>query len=336
MDVRKENMTPKEMLQKIAELDYSQSQLKELNTAMRQWLDVADDDMAALRSENVALRRQVNVLDRLISEAQQVEAEPCGFLLTDDLDVNSCSKKKIQKLEEESTMMKEQTKKLAAELKNLQQESEQDKIGLSKFKAALQSLEIEMEEAQVGLQHRDESIHQKNLQLKHLEETVEECSIIIKDLRQTNQELREQLEDRQDEALLSALNDLTEEKKGSLSSPLPLFDEIKLLAASDEVKTSALDSRRLSHEETEAEELLKPQSPTVDLQTERWTGTVEPAVQRARLFIMCVSVLLVLGFVATGISLGDCNLFSIKTFWTGARVTLQPYCSVHYGDMPPL
>lgn len=147
-------------------------------------------------------------------------------------------------------------------------------------------------------------------------------------------------------------------------------------------------------EETEAEELLKPQSPTVDLQTERylslllsnsdrhfswwwmngrnmsenilysgsssvscwrcssslfaamsslwllcrrrWTGTVEPAVQRARLFIMCVSVLLVLGFVATGISLGDCNLFSIKTFWTGARVTLQPYCSVHYGDMPPL
>lgn len=53
--------TPKEMLQKIAELDYSQSQLKELNTAMRQWLDVADDDMAALRSENVALRRQVNV-----------------------------------------------------------------------------------------------------------------------------------------------------------------------------------------------------------------------------------------------------------------------------------
>ncbi|KAF0039788.1 hypothetical protein F2P81_008023 [Scophthalmus maximus] len=256
--------TPKEMLQKIAELDYSQSQLKELNTAMRQWLDVADDDMAALRSENVALRRQVNVLDRLISEAQQVEAEPCGFLLTDDLDVNSCSKKKIQKLHTvHHTVIRHFARSNRFQLKNLQQESEQDKIGLSKFKAALQSLEIEMEEAQVGLQHRDESIHQKNLQLKHLEETVEECSIIIK-------------------------------------------------------------------EETEAEELLKPQSPTVDLQTERWTGTVEPAVQRARLFIMCVSVLLVLGFVATGISLGDCNLFSIKTFWTGARVTLQPYCSVHY------
>lgn len=47
------------MLDKIAELDYSQSQLRDLNTEMRHWLDVADDDMAALRSENVGLRKQV-------------------------------------------------------------------------------------------------------------------------------------------------------------------------------------------------------------------------------------------------------------------------------------
>ena len=53
--------TPKEMLEKIAELDYSQSQLRELNTEMRHWLDVADDDMAVLRSDNTALRKQVKV-----------------------------------------------------------------------------------------------------------------------------------------------------------------------------------------------------------------------------------------------------------------------------------
>lgn len=48
------------MLEKIAELDYSQSQLKSLNAEMRQWLDVADDEVATLRSENTILRKQLN------------------------------------------------------------------------------------------------------------------------------------------------------------------------------------------------------------------------------------------------------------------------------------
>ncbi|XP_019935377.2 myosin heavy chain, embryonic smooth muscle isoform-like isoform X2 [Paralichthys olivaceus] len=330
MEITKENMTPMEMLEKITELDYSQSQLKELNTTMRHWLDVADDDMAVLRSENVTLKKQVKVLEKLISEAQEVEEEPCRLLVTNDLDVKRCSEKEIQKMEEESTTMKEQNKKLTTELKNLQQEREQDKISLSKFKAAMKTLEFEMEEANAGLQQRDESLHQSNLQLKHLEETVEEFSIIIKDLRGTNQELREQWEDRQDEALLSALSDLTEENDGSLSPPLSLLEEIKLLASSDEVKTSMSDSTHLIHKETETEDLLKPQSLEEDLQTKRWSGISQTAIQRAGLFMMCVLLLLVLAFVTSGNS----DLFS--TFWNGARVILQPYCSVHYGGLPPV
>lgn len=49
------------MLEKIAELDYSQSQLRDLNAEMRHWLDVADDEVAMLRSENTSLRKQVKV-----------------------------------------------------------------------------------------------------------------------------------------------------------------------------------------------------------------------------------------------------------------------------------
>lgn len=49
------------MLERIAELDYSQSHLRDLNAKMRHWLDVADDDMAVLRSENAALSQQVKV-----------------------------------------------------------------------------------------------------------------------------------------------------------------------------------------------------------------------------------------------------------------------------------
>lgn len=47
------------MFEKIAELDYSQGQLRDLNSEMRHWLDVADDEMAVLRSENASLRKQV-------------------------------------------------------------------------------------------------------------------------------------------------------------------------------------------------------------------------------------------------------------------------------------
>lgn len=47
------------MQEKIAELDYSQSQLRDLNAEMRHWLDVADDEVAVLRTENTHLRKQV-------------------------------------------------------------------------------------------------------------------------------------------------------------------------------------------------------------------------------------------------------------------------------------
>ncbi|XP_034454037.1 uncharacterized protein LOC117769308 isoform X1 [Hippoglossus hippoglossus] len=212
-------------------------------------------------------------------------------------------------------------------------------ISLSRFKAALKTLEFEMEEANVGLQQRDESLHQKNLQLQHLEETVEEFSIIIKDLRQTNQELREQWEDRQDEALLSAVSDLTEETDGSLSPPLSLLEEIKLLASLNEVKTSTSDSTHLRHKETETEDLLNPQSLTEDHQTKRyfrWPGTSQTAVQRAGLFLMCIFFLLVLVCVTSASISGNSDLFSINTFWTGARMILQPYCSVNYAGAPPV
>lgn len=47
------------MLEKIAEQDHSLSQQRELTVKMRHWLDVADDDMAMLRSDNAVLRKQV-------------------------------------------------------------------------------------------------------------------------------------------------------------------------------------------------------------------------------------------------------------------------------------
>ncbi|XP_051275503.1 protein Daple-like isoform X1 [Dicentrarchus labrax] len=336
MDITEENMTLKEMLEKIAELDYGQSQLRDLNAEMRHWLDVADDEIATLRSENAAFKKQVKAQEKIISEAQQVEAEPCRSLLADELDVKTCSEKRIQKLEKEYTMIKEENKKLTAELKSLWQERERDKTTLNKFTVALQTLECGIEEAQLGLQHRDEVIHQKDLQIKHSKETVEECSNIMKDLRLTNQELRKQLEDTKDEASFAVLSDVIGQKEGSLSPLLSFAEEIKLLASSAEVKTSKSNSKDLRHEENEAEELLDHQSLTVDLQTKRCAGNLETAFQRAGLLMLFLFVLTVLAFVASGSCAGNSGFFSMNTLWSSARLMLQPYCTVHYGALPPI
>ncbi|KAM8732520.1 uncharacterized protein AB9X84_024528 [Acanthopagrus schlegelii] len=330
MDVTEEHMTVKEMLEKIAELEYSQSQLRDLNAEMRHWLDAADDEVAMLRSENASFRKQVKALEKIISEAQQVEAETCGSLLGDDLDLQRRSEQKIQELEKDSTLIKEENKRLTAELKSLQQERCRDKISLNEFKVSLQALECGIEEAQLRLQERDEIIHEEELQLQHWEETVEEYSNIIKDLRLTNQELRNQLEERQDEASLAFLNDVMAEKEGLLSLPLSFAEEMKLLASSATVSDS--DHR---HEETETEELLTPPSLTKELQTERCAGVLVTAVHSAGMFVLFVVTLVMLAFLSGSLA-GHSDFFSINTLWSGASLILQPYCRVHYGALPPV
>ncbi|XP_049442511.1 microtubule-associated tumor suppressor 1 homolog isoform X1 [Epinephelus fuscoguttatus] len=332
MDVTEENLAQKEMCEEIAELNFSLNQQKDLNAKMRQWLDVSDDEMAMLRSDNAFLRKQVKDQEKIIREAQQVEAEPCRGLLADDLEAKKCLEKKIQELEKESSSLKEQNKQLTAELKSLQQERDRDKITLRKSKATLQALEWEMAEAELGLQVRDEVIHQRDLQLKYAKETVEECSNIIEDLRLTNQALKEQLEDRLDEASLATENDLMGGKEGPLSPPLSFALEMKLLASSAEVKTSMSDSTDLRNEETE--KLRKPQSLTVERQNRRCAGILETALQTAEVFLLSVIALTVLAFVASGSCSG--NFFPINKLWSGARLMLQPYCSVHYGALPPV
>ncbi|XP_033488549.1 uncharacterized protein LOC117260638 isoform X2 [Epinephelus lanceolatus] len=332
MNATEENLVLKEMCEEIAELNFSLNQQKDLNAKMRQWLDASDDEMAMLRSDNAILRKQMKdafepVLsgcgrktclcvcsqEKIIREAQQVEAEPCRGLLADDLEAKKCLEKKIQELEKESNSLKEQNKQLTAELKSLQQERDRDKITLRKSKAALQALE-------------------RDLQLKYAKETVEECSNIIEDLRLTNRALKEQLEDRLDEASLATENDLMGGKEGPLSPPLSFALEMKLLASSAEVKTSMSDSTDLRNEE--AEKLRKPQSLTVERQTRRCAGILETALQTAEVFLLSVVVLTVLAFVASGSCSG--NFFPINKLWSGARLMLQPYCSVHYGALPPV
>ncbi|XP_034545951.1 uncharacterized protein LOC117817374 isoform X5 [Notolabrus celidotus] len=294
MDFREENTTQKDMLEKIAELDYSRNHLRDLNAKMRHWLDVADDDMAGLRSENAALSQQVKNLEKIISEAEKDEAEPCRSLLADELYAKRWSETEIQALEEEYATIQEKYKELSNE---------------------------------------------KNMQLQLSEETVEECSSIIKELRLTNQELRMQLEDRMDEASYAVLKDVVREKEGPLSPPLSFAEEMRLLASSPEEEIIISDSTDIEHvcrEETGAEELLMPQSFTVDCQTKspRCACTLGTALQRAGIFLLFIFILTVLLFVASRNHVG--NLFSIDIIWNSACLMLQPYWGVRYEALPPI
>ncbi|XP_034067740.1 reticulocyte-binding protein 2 homolog a-like [Gymnodraco acuticeps] len=287
MDAKDENMKLKEMREKMEELEHSLNQQRDRNAKLNDWLDVAEDDIAMLRPENILLRKRVKDLEKSNSEVQLVEAEPCRSLLDDELYAQRWSENKIQKLEKESAIMKEQNKKLTEE---------------------------------------------KNLQLKYSEELKEEYFNIIECLRQKNQELGEQLEDRRDTASLTIVNDLMEKKEETLS--LSFAEELQLLAFSPEVKPSMADSADLRHEECEAEEPLKPLSLPEEHHTKRWAGTLETAVQIAGLFLLFIFFLIVLGFLASGSFRG--NFFSINTLWSGTRLMLQPYYSVHYGALPPI
>ncbi|KAM9833579.1 uncharacterized protein ACBT44_006952 isoform 2-T3 [Syngnathus typhle] len=206
---------------------------------------------------------------------QHVEAQPCRLPLGGDLDVKQSTEIKLQVLEKECSEMKEQNAKLIAEVQRLQKEREQDKMSLSKFSVALKNNELRTEEAQIELQQRDEVIQQSKLQLQHVEETVEEYSNVIKDLRLANQELRNHLEDREDEALLTVLSGLMEKKKESHFAEMSLAEELKLLATPSEMMVPSTDT---SQEETDANETIRP--PTNLQQTNWCTQAKESSTQK--------------------------------------------------------
>lgn len=116
--------------------------------------------------------------------------------------------------------------------------------------------------------------------------------------------------------------------------------------------------------ETEAEGQTKPGSVSLDVQTKterqltpkdtflvpyvplahrrpsgfsaflRAAGVLLAAVPRAGLFLASGVALSLLAFVVSGSCTG--NLFSIDALWNTASLTLQPYCSVQYGALPPV
>ncbi|XP_077465769.1 sodium/potassium/calcium exchanger 3-like isoform X2 [Stigmatopora argus] len=210
---------------------------------MKNLVDAANDKMTVLPSEKDIFKQRVEMLEQTITTHQLVKLPP-----VDDFDVKQSTK------ENESNLIKEENEKLLAKVRRLQVQREQDKRSLSEFSVVLKNIEGE------AFQQKEEFIQQNKLQLKQAEETVEEYSNIIKDLRQANQELRSQLEDREGEALLATSIDSVGENEASHIPEMTFAEEIMLLVAPVEMKSTTEASMDSVQEDTKAEELSSPPS----------------------------------------------------------------------------
>ncbi|XP_056898269.1 immunoglobulin G-binding protein H-like isoform X4 [Takifugu flavidus] len=194
-----DTMAQEEMLDKIAKLHHDSIHLKDLNASLMEWLDAAETENVSLCSDNKSLRKKANMLEKMVSEAQQDRGEPCPPSLADEKRKNV---QKIQLMEEQLTLQREDNQQLISELKDLQQQRDEDKKTLSKISQAHQILQRDLEAAHLELQQNDMSIQEKNQLLRNAEKDLEEFFNTIEDLRRTNQELKFQLQERQDESSL--------------------------------------------------------------------------------------------------------------------------------------
>nr|XP_061783655.1 uncharacterized protein LOC133575142 isoform X5 [Nerophis lumbriciformis] len=231
------------------------------------------------------------MLEQMNTDGVRGKVEPCRW--HSDQDPGEKSRKTdymIEKLEMQSMVMKEQNKELTAEVQILQEQKEKDQIRLNRFSLALQNLE---------------------------------------DLRLTNQELKSQLEDREDEASLDTLNDLLGDKEASHVPAMSLAEEIRLLASTAGMKSMLVPSKDSSHEDSEPEEasslLVKP--PTSKC-TQAKTSSSHKVVVLCMLLLVAILLSLAAGSHA--------DFVSISELWRRLCLTLEPYFNVHYGALPPV
>ncbi|XP_049614905.1 uncharacterized protein [Syngnathus scovelli] len=179
-------------------------------------------------------------------------------------------------------------------------------------------------------------IAESKLQLQQVEETVEEYSNVIKDLRLANQELRNHLEDREDEALLTVLCDLMEKKKESHFAEMSLAEELKLLATPSETRSMMVPSTDIGQfcgqEETDSNEATRP--PTNLQQTNWCTQAKESSTQKV--FIICMAIIAILVILAAGSYAQYFDFLPVHHLWRIVRLMLQPYFHLHYGALPPV
>ncbi|XP_064797376.1 uncharacterized protein LOC135517207 isoform X2 [Oncorhynchus masou masou] len=314
----------------LAELVYSRSRLKQLNSELQRTVEVADDNNTLLRTENTALRNQVKGMKQSIHDAEQLmdELEEIRSLLVEKDDATGNLEAYIKQLEKEKEILEDQIETIGSEMSRIIPDRATDKKKIVNLSQALQAL-------------------QKDFVVEQLGQSLTEYSSIAQDLKEKMKDLQSQLA----EALINGGEGGYMALDGTLSAAtqrsISLAEELGLLPCmmedSDEVQSEEkIEEEQIVEERVERqadekkEEVFKEKKQMLEEKCGVWSDMVR-GVRAAGGFTLGFLVPLgVLVSMVPGCYDHCTGLGFTNTFWSTARYLIQPYCNVHHIGLPPL
>ncbi|XP_045077170.1 myosin-11 isoform X1 [Coregonus clupeaformis] len=331
----------------LAELVYSRSRLKQLNSELQRTVDVADDSNTLLRTENTALRNQVKGMKQSIHESEQLmdELEEIRSLLVEKDDATGNLEAYIKQLEKEKEILEDQIETIGSEMSRIIPDRATDKKKITNLSQALQALQLQLEESRLALDHRDEVICKKDFVVEQLEQSLTEYSSIAQDLKEKMKDLESQLA----EALVNGGEGGYMALDGTLSAAtqrsISLGEELGLLPpimedscdGEEKIEEEQRVEERVEREADEKKaEVVKEEKQMLEEKSVVWSDLVG-GVRAAGGFTLGFLVPLgVLVSIVPGCYNHCTGLGFTDTFWSTARNLIQPYCNVHHIGLPPL
>ncbi|XP_055737977.1 golgin subfamily A member 6-like protein 24 [Salvelinus fontinalis] len=339
----------------LAELVYSRSRLKQLNSELQRTVELADDNNTLLRTENASLRNQVKGMKRSIHDAEQLmdELEEIRSLSAEKDGTTGNLESYIKQLEKEKESLEDQIETFGSEMSRIIPDRATDKKKIADLSNALQALQLRLEESRLTLDQRYEVIHKKDFVIKQLEQSLTEYSSIAQDLKEKMKDLESQVA----EALVNGGEGRYMALDGTLSAAtqrsISLAEEMGLLPrmmdeSSDEEVQEQRDERvekeekqrveeRKEREENEKkEEEVKEEKQLLQEKRGVWSDLVG-GVQAAGGFTLgFLAPLGVLVSMVPGCYDHCTGLSCTDILWSTVRYLIQPYCNVHHIGLPPL
>uniref|UniRef100_A0A4W5JZE1 KASH5-like coiled-coil domain-containing protein n=1 Tax=Hucho hucho TaxID=62062 RepID=A0A4W5JZE1_9TELE len=331
----------------LAELVYSRSRLKQLNSELQRTVELADDNNTLLRTENAALRNQVKGMKQSIHDAEQLmdELEEIRSLSAEKDGATGNLEAYIKQLEKEKDILGDQIETIGSEMSRIIPDRATDKKKIADLSQALQALQLRLEESRLTLDQRYEVIHKKNLVIEQLEQSLKEYSSIAQDLKEKMKDLESQLA----EAIVNGGEGRYMALDGTLSAAtqraISLAEEMGLLPrrmdeSSDEEVLEQREERvekeekqrveeRIERDEKEEKQLLQEKSGV-------WSDLVGGVKAAGGFTLGFLAPLGVLVSMVPGCYDHCTGLSCTDTLWSTARYLIQPYCNVHHIGLPPL
>ncbi|XP_023656451.2 uncharacterized protein [Paramormyrops kingsleyae] len=323
------------------ELVHSRSWLNEVNAELQKSVDLAEVNITTLRSEMGFLRSQVKSMEWSVTEAEELteELEEARAHLAEQGVANSTLQMTIRRLEKENVSLKEHIESVTAKMACMLPQTEMDKERIASLRGDLQLLQDQMDEMRLALLVKEELIQKKDFMIEELESSLDEYSIIAQDLKEKIREL----EQHQEEAVISSSSGAFQPFNGTFSPPTApcvcLSHELRLQLPQTPLPEAFHETPSDPQEETDSEERER--------ETPEKTAPPEPLLKRQEVpcwrWPLQAVAAVALGLISLGmitITMPGCLDCLVTSCSNGLRAMgqfiLQPHCSLHHTDLPPI